>query len=71
MQTAEAEGGWEGSPGFKIQNAYVIFQHYLHLSVRAMPFHRTQKASISRAQPPPTCPRNGITLIKSITYGAE
>ncbi len=30
-----------------------------HLSIGSMPFHRAQKISISRAHPPPTCPRNG------------
>jgi hypothetical protein len=29
-----------------------------------------KKVSISRAQHPPTCPRNGFACIKSITYGA-
>jgi hypothetical protein len=35
-----------------------------------MPFDRAQKFSISRAQPPPTCPSEGFACIKSITYGA-
>jgi hypothetical protein len=30
-----------------------------HSPVGSMPFHRAQKVSISRAQPPPTRPRNG------------
>ncbi len=30
-----------------------------HLPIGSMPFHRAQKLSISRAQPPPTCPGNG------------
>jgi hypothetical protein len=29
-----------------------------------------KKVSISRAHHPPTCPRNGVAHIKSITYGA-
>ncbi len=38
----------------------------------SMPFHMAQKSIIfHRAQPSPTCPRNGFDLIKSITYGAE
>ncbi len=36
----------------------------------SMSFHRAQKVSISRAQSPPTCPRNGFAHIKSITYRA-
>ncbi len=32
-------------------------------------FAGPKKVLISRAQPPPTCPRNGDSLIKSITYG--
>ncbi len=30
-----------------------------------------QKVLVSRAQPPPTCPRYGFARIKSITYGAR
>jgi hypothetical protein len=30
-----------------------------------------KKVSISRVQPPPTCPRNGFARIKSITYGGR
>jgi hypothetical protein len=33
-------------------------------------FTGPKKVSISRAQPPPTCPHNGVARIKSITYGA-
>ncbi len=29
-----------------------------------------KKVSISRVQPPPTCPRNGFARIKSTSYGA-
>ncbi len=40
------------------------------LSAQKVPFHMAQKHSISRAQPPPTCPRNGSARIKNITHGA-
>jgi hypothetical protein len=33
-------------------------------------FTGPKKVSISRAQPPPACPRNGSARIKNITYGA-
>jgi hypothetical protein len=36
----------------------------------ALTFHRAQKVSISRALPPPACPRNGSAHIKNIVYGA-
>jgi hypothetical protein len=36
----------------------------------SMPFHRAQKVSTSRAQPPPTCPSNGFARIKSNMYRA-
>jgi hypothetical protein len=41
-----------------------------HLTAR---FHFTgpKKVSISRAQPPPTCPPNVSARIKSITYGTD
>ncbi len=42
----------------------------LHSPIGSMPFHRAQKLSISRAQPPPTCPCNGSARIKNITHGA-
>ncbi len=38
-----------------------------HSPDSSIPFHRAQKSLISRAQPPPTCPRNGFVCIKSIT----
>jgi hypothetical protein len=31
---------------------------------------QAKKLSISRAQPHPTCPRNGYARIKNITHGA-
>jgi hypothetical protein len=33
-------------------------------------FTGPKKVSISRAKPPPACPRNGFSRIKTITYGA-
>ncbi len=33
-------------------------------------FHMAQKLSISRAQPPPTCPNNVSARIKNIMHGA-
>ncbi len=33
-------------------------------------FHRAQKLSNSRVQPPPTCPSNGYARIQNITHGA-
>jgi hypothetical protein len=40
-----------------------------HSPNSSMPFHRAQKFSISRAEPPPTCPRNGSAHIKNIMRG--
>jgi hypothetical protein len=38
--------------------------------IGSMLFHRAQKLSISRAQPPPTGPRNVSARIKNIKQGA-
>jgi hypothetical protein len=38
--------------------------------ISSMPFHRAQKLSNSRAQPPPTCPRSGYARIQNIMHGA-
>ncbi len=56
MQTTEAKGGGGGGgggTGFNIQNAYVTFQHYLHLSVRSMPFSLDAQKSLYFQGPTP------------------
>ncbi len=37
-----------------------------HSPIGWFPFPRAQKLSISTAQPPPTCPRNGYARIQNI-----
>ena len=51
----EVGGGW----------ALVLefFGPQMALAYRLMPFHRAQKLSNSRAQPPPTSPRNGYFFL--------
>jgi hypothetical protein len=39
-----------------------------HTPTGSMLFHRAQKHSISRAQHPPTCPRNGSSCIKNTMH---
>ncbi len=39
-----------------------------HSPIGSMPFHRAQQISNSRAQPPPTCPRNGYACIQNIMH---
>ncbi len=43
-----------------------------HLPIGSMPFFSQdpKKLSISRAQPPPSCPRNVSARIKNIKHGA-
>jgi hypothetical protein len=42
-----------------------------HSPIGLMPFQRgSKKLSISRAQPPPICPRNGCAHIQNIMHGA-
>ncbi len=46
------------APGYPLHSD-TFFGPKWHSPVGSMPFHRAQKVSISRAQPPPTRPRNG------------
>ncbi len=57
------------APGYPLHSD-TFFGPKWHSPVGSMPFHRAQKVSISRAQPPPTCSRNGDARIKSIMHRA-
>jgi hypothetical protein len=41
-----------------------------HSPISSMPFHRAKNLSNSRAQPCPTCPRNGYARTQNIIHGA-